>query len=147
MLTEIESCCWFPCRNLYYKIAKARPSTPHVKQQFMLPSSVFEFGPVLAGRDRAALPDGHPDHTAKFRITNNGLFLLHADFWLKSEGPSADPAAAAAGIEVKKKAGNSTCSLRDKVFVACTVHTTTACCSMTACTRKLHTCAMYSMHT
>jgi hypothetical protein len=78
-----------------------------VKQQFMLPSNVFEFGPVLAGRDSAALPDGHIDHTAKFRITNNGLFALHADFWLKSEGPSADPAAAAAGIEVKKKAGNS----------------------------------------
>ncbi|WIA13448.1 hypothetical protein OEZ85_007028 [Tetradesmus obliquus] len=91
-------------RNLYYKIAKARPSTPNVKQQFMLPSNVFEFGPVLAGRDRSAAPEGHPDHTAKFRITNNGLFPLHADLWLKSEGPAADPTAAAAGVEVKKKA-------------------------------------------
>jgi hydrocephalus-inducing protein len=99
------------CRNLYFKIAKARPSTPHVKQQFMLPSNMFEFGPVLAGRERAALPEGHSDHTAKFRITNNGLFPLHADFWLKSEGPAADPAAAAAGVEVKKKAGNSIQSL------------------------------------
>jgi hypothetical protein len=101
-LTNDTGCCY---RNLYYKIAKARPSTPNVKQQFMLPSNVFEFGPVLASRDRAANPDGHPDHTAKFRITNNGLFPLHADLWLKSEGPAADPAAAAAAVEVKKKAG------------------------------------------
>jgi hypothetical protein len=75
----------------------------------MLASSVFEFGPLLCGRDRPAhLDSAHPDHTARFRITNNGLFALHADFWLKSEGPAADPAAGLAP-EVKKKAGAHGC--------------------------------------
>lgn len=92
-------------RNVYYRLAKARPSTPQVKQQYILPTSVFDFGPVLAGRDRASNPEGHPDHTAKFRITNNGLFALHAEFWLKSDG---DSAGAAAG-EVKKKPGEGMC--------------------------------------
>eukprot|EP00775_Hariotina_reticulata_P008964 gene8964-9139_t len=82
-------------RNMFYRLAKARPPTPQVRQQFMLPSSVFEFGPLLVGKDRLGCLDGaHPDHTAKFRITNNGLFPLHAEFWLKSEGTSPqDPAA------------------------------------------------------
>ena len=52
---------------------------------------------MLCGRNKeASLEATHPDHVAKFRITNNGLFELHADFWLKSEGTTADPAAAAA---------------------------------------------------
>jgi hypothetical protein len=42
----------------------------------------------------AAPPEGHPEHTARFKIANCGLFELHADFWLKSEGDAADPAAA-----------------------------------------------------
>ena len=92
-------------RNLYYKTAKVRPSTPNVKQQFILPSSVFEFGPLLAGRDRTGYQTGcYPEHTAKFRITNSGLFPARADFWLKSEGPAADPTAAV-GAETKKKPG------------------------------------------
>lgn len=80
-----------------------------VKQQYIQPTSTFEFGPVVAGRDRSlCMEPGHPDHTAKFRITNSGLFDLHADFWLKSEGPNADPAVtaaavAAAGEDKKKK--------------------------------------------
>lgn len=93
---------------MYYKAAKARPSTPQVKQLYIQPTSTFEFGPVLAGRDRTGCLEGaHPDHTANFRITNNGLFDLHADFWLKSEGPSADPAvstaALSAGEDKRKK--------------------------------------------
>jgi hypothetical protein len=96
-------------RNLYFKAAKVRPSTPNVKQQFILPSSVFEFGPLLAGRDRAGYLTGcYPEHTAKFRITNSGLFPAHADFWLKSEGPAADPAhAASAAADTKKKPGEA----------------------------------------
>lgn len=94
-------------RNLYYKTAKVRPSTPNVKQQFIVPSSMFEFGPLLAGRDRSGYQTGcYPEHTAKFRITNNGLFKARADFWLKSEGPGADPGhAAGAASENKKKPG------------------------------------------
>lgn len=67
---------------------------------------MFEFGPLLAGRDRANYQTGcYPEHTAKFRITNNGLFRAHANFWLKSEGPGADPAHGSAPAETKKKAG------------------------------------------
>lgn len=89
-------------RNLYYKTAKIRPSTPNVKQQFIVPSSMFEFGPLLAGRDRTGYLTGcYPEHTAKFRITNSGLFPVHADFWLKSEGPAAEGASA----DSKKKPG------------------------------------------
>lgn len=102
-------CLFLLYRNLYYRTAKVRPSTPNVKQQFILPNSAFEFGPLLCGRDRTGyLTGAYPDHTAKFRITNNGLFRAHADFWLKSEGPAADPAhAAAAPIEAKKKSGEA----------------------------------------
>jgi len=88
---------------MFYRLAKARPPTPQVKQQFMLPSSIFEFGPLLVGKDRSSCLDGaHPDHTVKFRITNNGLFPLHADFWLKSEGTTPPDAASQ---EAKKKQG------------------------------------------
>jgi hypothetical protein len=97
-------------RNLYFKTAKVRPSTPNVKQQYIMPSSMFEFGPLLAGRDRTGYQTGcYPEHTAKFRITNNGLFKAHADFWLKSEGPGADPAHAGAVADTKKKPGKHCC--------------------------------------
>lgn len=113
-------------RAVYPKTSKARPQTPNVKQQYVLPTSTFEFGPLLVGRPppppqsprasaggfapaagaiaggmpgppaaaAAAPPDGHPDHTSRFKIANCGMFSLHADFWLKSEGETADPAAA-----------------------------------------------------
>jgi hypothetical protein len=83
-------------RSLYPKTSKARPPTPGVKLQYVLPTSTFEFGPLLAGRlqpqavAEGTLPDSHPDHTARFKIANSGLFPLHADFWLKSEGEPAD---------------------------------------------------------
>jgi hypothetical protein len=78
-------------------MVKTRPQTPLVRQQFIINASNFEFGPLLCGRNKEAnLEATHPDHAAKFRITNNGLFDLHADFWLKSEGAMADPAAVAA---------------------------------------------------
>lgn len=91
---------------MYYKTSKLRPPTPQLKQQYILPTSVFEFGPVLAGNQKLANPDAaHSDHTARFRITNNGLFPVHADFWLQSEGSLADPTAAlaAAVVDDKKK--------------------------------------------
>lgn len=87
---------------MYARTAKARPATPTIRQQFMLPDGPFEFGPLLAGRDRAGHLDGSlPEHTAKLRITNTGLFPLHADFWLKSEGAAADPATAPDGAKKK----------------------------------------------
>ena len=96
-------------RVLYPKTSKARPQTPNVKLQYVLPNSTFEFGPLLAGRQLAAVtaegapPEGHPDHTGRFKIANCGLFALHADFWLKSEGEAADPAFADAARAGAKK--------------------------------------------
>lgn len=90
---------------MYYKTAKARPPTPNIRQQFILPNGMFEFGPLLFGRDKTGYLEGaHPDHTAKFRVTNNGLFPVHADFWLKSEGAVADPALGPPP-DAKKKGG------------------------------------------
>jgi hypothetical protein len=106
-LTQLHTvgCRRLPLRSLYLKTARVQPPTPNVRQQFILPTSTFEFGPLLAGRDRAGFLEGaHPEHTAKFRLTNSGLFAAHADFWLKSEGPAADPAAAASS-DAKKKSG------------------------------------------
>jgi hydrocephalus-inducing protein len=53
--------------------AKARPSTPSVSRQFIISKGVFEFGPLLIGKDPTGYDTGaHPANTAKFRITNNG---------------------------------------------------------------------------
>lgn len=104
MLGNLLYCC--ATRNVYYKTAKVRPQTPQVKQQYILSSSMFEFGPLLSGRDRIGYQQGlQPEHTAKFRITNNGLFDLHADFWLKSEG---DPTTAATASDGKARAPSGT---------------------------------------
>lgn len=86
-------------------MAKARPATPRISRQFMPDTSTFEFGPLLAGKDRsggaAAVLGRHPDHAAKLRITNSGLFGAQAEFWLKSQGsaPPGDSAAAPAGSD------------------------------------------------
>jgi hypothetical protein len=89
-----------------------------------VPSSMFEFGPLLAGRDRTGYQTGcYPEHTAKFRITNNGLFKARADFWLKSEGPGADPAhtAGAASESKKKPGGSQALSCHQQAALSCTV--------------------------
>jgi hypothetical protein len=103
-----DTCC--ARRTLYPKVVRARPQTPNLHQVFVLPAGPFEFGPLLAARPPPQLPDApdapapeaHPDHVACLRIANCGLFSLHADFWLKSEG---DPATEPPGRSGAKRAG------------------------------------------
>lgn len=72
-------------RNVFYRKAKARPSTPAVSKQYVIGEEVFDFGPLLAGRSKEGHLEGStPENAAQFRITNNGLFDLRASFWLKS---------------------------------------------------------------
>ena len=34
--------------------------------------------------------DAPAEHAARIRIANNGLFPVHADFWLRSDGAAAE---------------------------------------------------------
>lgn len=97
------------CRAVYPKTCRARPPTPNVHHQFMLPVGPFEFGPLLVGRAPPTLPaaaaafpavglppvpamppECHHDHVACLKIANCGRFPAHAVFSLKSEGDAAD---------------------------------------------------------
>ncbi len=66
-----------PCRSVYTRITRGRPQTPQVSRQFIQDTGRFEFGPLLAGKDRsggsAAVVARHPDQTAKLRIINRAL--------------------------------------------------------------------------
>ncbi len=54
---------------------KQRPPTPSISRQYVAARNMFEFGPLLLGKDPAGYAEGkHPDNTARLRITNNGLF-------------------------------------------------------------------------
>lgn len=100
---------------------KARPSTPSVARQFVVSKNVFEFGPLLLGKDATGYDAGaHPDNTAKMRITNNGLFDLHVDFVLKSKDQPADAKGAkkpAAKPAAKGGKGQAAGLQLDDVFV------------------------------
>ncbi len=102
--------CDFPhistdARNLYFRTARVRPSTPSVSRQYIQASGTFEFGPLLAGKDRSVYLSGaNPEHAAAFRITNNGKFDLRAEFWLKSQGPEPPTVAVDAKGPAGKKA-------------------------------------------
>ncbi len=92
---------------------KVRPSTPSVSRQFVISKNLFEFGPVLAGRDPTGYQDNkYPDHTARLRITNNGLFPARVELGLQSavsstprDGKKAAPPAGAKGDKGKGGAG------------------------------------------
>ena len=77
--------CFHECLLLFVLPGTSSPTATHLPQPSAPPSQVFDFGPLLAGRNKEGYLDGkHPEHTAQFRITNNGLFDLKASFWLKS---------------------------------------------------------------
>jgi hypothetical protein len=77
--------------------AKARPPTPSVARQFIIGSGVFEFGPLLLGKDPSGYGEGtHPDHTARLRITNNGMFPADVSLGLRSRLPPEPGSQAAA---------------------------------------------------
>jgi hydrocephalus-inducing protein len=96
-------------RNVFFKASKTRPATPNVCRQFITATSVFEFGPLLAGKEPAAVLEGkHPENMAKLRLTNSGLFDLHADLWLKSTGADPGDGSAVAASKEGGKGGKAT---------------------------------------
>ena len=80
-------------RNVFYRKSKARPPSAAISQQFIISEEVFDYGPLLYGRNRKECleVEDHTDrlttykpHMAQFRMTNNGRFPLHVNFHLKS---------------------------------------------------------------
>lgn len=83
---------------------KARPSTPTISRQFVVGRNMFEFGPLLLGKDPTGHDTGaHPDNTARLRLTNNGLFPAHVELNFKSQ--TADAGGGGKGGGAKKPAG------------------------------------------
>ena len=71
-------------RNVYYSKVKAKVASA-VSRQFVISRQMFEFGPLLAGKDKGGYEEGkHPENSALFRITNCGLFEANVDISLRS---------------------------------------------------------------
>ena len=71
-------------RNVYYSKVKAKVASA-VSRQFVISRQMFEFGPLLAGKDKGGYEEGkHPENLALFRITNCGLFEANVDISLRS---------------------------------------------------------------
>ena len=87
-------------RNVFMKRAKAKPASGYASKQYIANLDVFDFGPLLAGRDpalRSPEPkeDGSPaspdqfvgKHMEALRITNSGPFKAKVSFQLASATP------------------------------------------------------------
>lgn len=98
-------------RNVFYKKVKARPQTPLIRGQYVISKGVFEFGPLLHSKDPTGyLEGGHPDNTARIRITNNGLFDNQVTFSLKSKEQAAAEEEAAGAPGQEQGQGGTACS-------------------------------------
>lgn len=74
-------------RNVFYRKAKTRPLTAQLRKQFVITAGRFEFGPLLAGKNREGYQAGkHPENRERFRISNNGLFDCRVTFAFKTTG-------------------------------------------------------------
>jgi len=85
-------------RNVFMRRAKAKPASGYAHKQYISSLNVYDFGPLLAGRDRNSyqLPEpveGEPraeldpnvrQHIENFRITNNSLFKAQVRLQLGS---------------------------------------------------------------
>ena len=95
---DLSGACAYPqlqhdFRNVFYRKSKARPPSVAISQQFIISEEVFDYGPLLYGRNRKECleVEDHTDrlttykpHMAQLRMTNNGRFPLHVNFHLKS---------------------------------------------------------------
>lgn len=81
--------------NVFMNRKKFRPANPpecYISKHFVMTEKVFEFGPLLIGKNSANKNDDEYVHvnSSVFRITNNGRFSAEIDFTLGSsvfEGP------------------------------------------------------------
>ena len=81
--------------NVFMQRKKVRPSNPpecYVSKHYIMSEKVFDFGPLLIGKNPSKRNEGPYIHvnSSVFRITNNGKFPAEIDFTLSStvfEGP------------------------------------------------------------
>eukprot|EP00929_Paragymnodinium_shiwhaense_P012789 TRINITY_DN120685_c0_g1_i1.p1 TRINITY_DN120685_c0_g1~~TRINITY_DN120685_c0_g1_i1.p1 ORF type:complete len:3365 (+),score=726.60 TRINITY_DN120685_c0_g1_i1:1028-10096(+) len=116
-------------RNVFMRRVKAKPASGYASKQYITSLGVYDFGPLLAGRDAASskppvakegetLQPMDPfvkQHIEHFRITNSALFQAKVSLKLAS-APSAD----AAPADPKKKAdpaGASAANFDDFPFI------------------------------
>eukprot|EP00928_Gymnodinium_smaydae_P044401 TRINITY_DN29620_c0_g4_i1.p1 TRINITY_DN29620_c0_g4~~TRINITY_DN29620_c0_g4_i1.p1 ORF type:complete len:3072 (+),score=826.41 TRINITY_DN29620_c0_g4_i1:896-10111(+) len=111
-------------RNVFMRRAKNRPASGYANKQFITSLGLFDFGPLLSGRDpdvrhppevpegeTAPEPDPHVrQHVERLRITNNSLFQAQVNFHLASSTANAEQEDAAAagkkgGKDAKAKGG------------------------------------------
>lgn len=78
-------------RQVFMNRVKNKRAGVIVKKQFIVDSNVFEFGPLLIGKDSNSRKDKATlkIYSENFRITNTGLFPAKVDFKLK--GLPVDP--------------------------------------------------------
>eukprot|EP00961_Rhodomonas_salina_P161788 2179182-Rhodomonas_salina.1 len=72
-------------QSLYYRKMKTRGENQIVSKQYIISKNVFEFGPLLVGKEREDFKEKYPENQEKFRITNSGLFHMHVEFCFKND--------------------------------------------------------------
>ena len=71
--------------NLYYKKIRAPPPHMIVRKQYVMSREVFEFGPLLVGKEKEGYKEKYEENRENFRITNNGQFDMHIDFCFRND--------------------------------------------------------------
>ena len=67
-------------QSIYYRKIKAKAEGQIVSKQYIVNKNMYEFGPLLVGRDKEDYKEKYLESKDTFRITNSGLFDMHVDF-------------------------------------------------------------------
>lgn len=101
---EIEASCQFPTintnsKNVFMAQKRSRPTAPpesYLQKCFVTNENVFDFGPLLIGKDAEKRTEDEALKKAnsyEFRISNNGKYDLEAKFALESSLAGDDASA------------------------------------------------------
>mmetsp|Transcript_4036 Transcript_4036/g.9628 ORF Transcript_4036/g.9628 Transcript_4036/m.9628 type:complete len:4944 (+) Transcript_4036:104-14935(+) len=90
LMLPVRATCAHPSmsndyRSLFYRKVKSRAEDQIVHRQYVISAGRFEFGPLLLGKSRENYQTAHPDNRERIRITNNGLFDMHVDFFFEND--------------------------------------------------------------
>lgn len=103
---EIKALCEFPTinsnsKNVFMLQKRLRPSSPpesYLQKCFVVNENVFDFGPLLIGKDAEKRNDGSDlsamllsSNSSQFRISNNGKYDMQVTFALESTLTSDKP--------------------------------------------------------
>jgi hydrocephalus-inducing protein len=110
----LKGTCAYPeissdSRTVFMHRIKTKKPNTIVKKQFIADQNVFDFGPLMVGRD-AGQASRHDRATMKvfaetFRITNTGLFATRVDFSLRGQMSERPPTAPATGTTPRPGTG------------------------------------------